>query len=55
MIKCDMLLHTSAPCPRQSWAPSPPNMTVDWVGFSYAVLVTSGGLLGYVKAGQRLF
>uniref|UniRef100_A0A3B5KIB1 Transmembrane protein 14C n=1 Tax=Takifugu rubripes TaxID=31033 RepID=A0A3B5KIB1_TAKRU len=27
-------------------------MAVDWVGFTYAVLVTSGGLLGYVKAGS---
>ncbi|TWW73750.1 Transmembrane protein 14C, partial [Takifugu flavidus] len=33
------------------WTPSPLNMAVDWVGFTYAVLVTSGGLLGYVKAG----
>ncbi|GCB79105.1 transmembrane protein 14C-like [Scyliorhinus torazame] len=27
-------------------------MAVDWVGFGYAGLVASGGLLGYVKAGS---
>uniref|UniRef100_A0A3Q3XMS5 Transmembrane protein 14Cb n=1 Tax=Mola mola TaxID=94237 RepID=A0A3Q3XMS5_MOLML len=25
-------------------------MAVDWVGFGYAVLVSAGGVLGYVKA-----
>ncbi|XP_078395285.1 transmembrane protein 14C-like [Cetorhinus maximus] len=27
-------------------------MAVDWLGFGYAALVASGGLLGYVKAGS---
>ncbi|XP_027532085.1 uncharacterized protein LOC113964278 [Neopelma chrysocephalum] len=27
-------------------------MAVDWFGFGYAALVTSGGLIGYVKAGS---
>ncbi|POI32674.1 hypothetical protein CIB84_003574 [Bambusicola thoracicus] len=25
-------------------------MAVDWIGFGYAALVTSGGLIGYAKA-----
>ncbi|XP_032537428.1 transmembrane protein 14C-like isoform X2 [Chiroxiphia lanceolata] len=28
------------------------SMAVDWFGFGYAALVTSGGLIGYVKAGS---
>uniref|UniRef100_A0AAX7U530 Transmembrane protein 14C n=1 Tax=Astatotilapia calliptera TaxID=8154 RepID=A0AAX7U530_ASTCA len=28
------------------------NMTVDWVGYGYATLVASGGVIGYVKAGS---
>ncbi|XP_048472332.1 transmembrane protein 14C-like isoform X2 [Rhincodon typus] len=27
-------------------------MAVDWIGFGYAALVASGGLVGYVKAGS---
>ncbi|XP_029930266.1 transmembrane protein 14C-like [Myripristis murdjan] len=27
-------------------------MAVDWVGFIYAALVSSGGIMGYVKAGS---
>ncbi|XP_006634531.1 transmembrane protein 14C [Lepisosteus oculatus] len=27
-------------------------MSVDWIGFGYAALVTSGGIIGYVKAGS---
>ncbi|XP_071409345.1 transmembrane protein 14C-like isoform X2 [Pithys albifrons albifrons] len=27
-------------------------MAVDWFGFGYAALVTSGGLIGYAKAGS---
>ncbi|XP_062335470.1 transmembrane protein 14C [Osmerus eperlanus] len=27
-------------------------MSVDWVGYSYAALVASGGVIGYVKAGS---
>ncbi|MBN3298972.1 transmembrane protein 14C [Amia ocellicauda] len=27
-------------------------MSVDWVGFGYAALVASGGIIGYVKAGS---
>ncbi|XP_068557694.1 transmembrane protein 14C-like [Cebidichthys violaceus] len=27
-------------------------MAVDWIGFSYAVLVSAGGIIGYVKAGS---
>ncbi|XP_054452440.1 transmembrane protein 14C-like [Anoplopoma fimbria] len=27
-------------------------MAVDWIGFSYAVLVSVGGIIGYVKAGS---
>ncbi|XP_029310160.1 transmembrane protein 14C-like [Cottoperca gobio] len=27
-------------------------MAVDWIGFSYAALVSAGGLIGYVKAGS---
>lgn len=26
---------------------------MDWIGFSYAVLVSAGGVVGYVKAGRR--
>ncbi|XP_056155319.1 transmembrane protein 14C isoform X2 [Lampris incognitus] len=28
------------------------NMSVDWVGYGYAALVASGGVVGYVKAGS---
>ncbi|KAM3593564.1 uncharacterized protein V6R79_015541 [Siganus canaliculatus] len=28
------------------------NMSVDWVGYGYAALVASGGVIGYVKAGS---
>ncbi|KAF7659502.1 hypothetical protein LDENG_00296870 [Lucifuga dentata] len=28
------------------------NMSVDWVGYGYAALVSSGGVIGYVKAGS---
>ncbi|XP_054893299.1 transmembrane protein 14C isoform X1 [Poeciliopsis prolifica] len=28
------------------------NMTVDWIGYGYATLVASGGVVGYVKAGS---
>uniref|UniRef100_A0A674HV86 Transmembrane protein 14C n=1 Tax=Terrapene triunguis TaxID=2587831 RepID=A0A674HV86_9SAUR len=27
-------------------------MGLDWVGFGYAALVTSGGIIGYAKAGS---
>ncbi|KAF7214081.1 transmembrane protein 14C [Nothobranchius furzeri] len=27
-------------------------MSVDWVGYGYATLVASGGVIGYVKAGS---
>ncbi|KAM3604578.1 uncharacterized protein V6R79_013432 [Siganus canaliculatus] len=27
-------------------------MAVDWIGFSYAVLVSAGGVMGYMKAGS---
>uniref|UniRef100_A0A4W4GB27 Transmembrane protein 14C n=1 Tax=Electrophorus electricus TaxID=8005 RepID=A0A4W4GB27_ELEEL len=27
-------------------------MAVDWVGYGYAALVASGGVMGYVKAGS---
>uniref|UniRef100_UPI00398EF095 transmembrane protein 14C isoform X2 n=1 Tax=Pristiophorus japonicus TaxID=55135 RepID=UPI00398EF095 len=27
-------------------------MAVDWLGFGYATLVASGGVLGYIKAGS---
>ncbi|XP_030625011.1 transmembrane protein 14C [Chanos chanos] len=27
-------------------------MSTDWVGYSYAALVASGGVIGYVKAGS---
>ncbi|KAM7370050.1 hypothetical protein PAMP_011335 [Pampus punctatissimus] len=27
-------------------------MSVDWVGYGYAALVASGGVMGYVKAGS---
>ncbi|XP_035512773.1 transmembrane protein 14C isoform X1 [Morone saxatilis] len=33
------------------WAPVF-NMSVDWVGYGYAALVASGGVIGYVKAGS---
>lgn len=33
----------------------PLDMSVDWLGFSYALLVSSGGVLGYVKAGLEIF
>ncbi|MEQ2260839.1 hypothetical protein XENORESO_002090, partial [Xenotaenia resolanae] len=26
------------------------NMSVDWIGYGYATLVASGGVIGYVKA-----
>ncbi|XP_049421312.1 transmembrane protein 14C isoform X1 [Epinephelus fuscoguttatus] len=28
------------------------NMSVDWVGYGYAALIASGGVVGYVKAGS---
>ncbi|XP_069007615.1 transmembrane protein 14C isoform X1 [Embiotoca jacksoni] len=28
------------------------NMSVDWVGYGYATLIASGGVIGYVKAGS---
>ncbi|XP_023272658.1 transmembrane protein 14C-like [Seriola lalandi dorsalis] len=27
-------------------------MSVDWVGYGYAALIASGGVIGYVKAGS---
>lgn len=27
-------------------------MAIDWIGLSYAALVSSGGIMGYVKAGM---
>nr|XP_056710555.1 transmembrane protein 14C-like [Euleptes europaea] len=27
-------------------------MAVDWIGYSYAILVASGGIIGYAKAGS---
>ncbi|XP_039982258.1 transmembrane protein 14C [Xiphias gladius] len=27
-------------------------MSVDWIGYGYAALVASGGVIGYVKAGS---
>ncbi|GAA6236090.1 transmembrane protein 14C-like [Lates japonicus] len=27
-------------------------MAVDWIGYSYSVLVSVGGIIGYVKAGS---
>ncbi|XP_076004455.1 transmembrane protein 14C-like [Genypterus blacodes] len=27
-------------------------MALDWIGFTYAVLVSAGGITGYVKAGS---
>ncbi|XP_038247510.1 transmembrane protein 14C-like [Dermochelys coriacea] len=27
-------------------------MGLDWIGFGYAALVTSGGIIGYAKAGS---
>ncbi|XP_019968158.1 transmembrane protein 14C-like [Paralichthys olivaceus] len=27
-------------------------MALDWIGFSYAVLVSAGGIIGFVKAGS---
>lgn len=41
-------LLTTSPtlCPGQC------NMSVDWVGYGYAALVASGGVIGYVKAGK---
>lgn len=29
-------------------------MSMDWVGYGYAALVASGGVVGYVKAGMSL-
>ncbi|XP_015244741.1 PREDICTED: transmembrane protein 14C-like isoform X1 [Cyprinodon variegatus] len=31
---------------------APNNMSVDWIGYGYATLVASGGVVGYVKAGS---
>jgi len=28
-------------------------MAVDWAGYGYAALVASGGVIGYVKAGNE--
>ncbi|XP_035270103.1 transmembrane protein 14C isoform X1 [Anguilla anguilla] len=28
------------------------NMSVDWVGYGYAALIASGGIMGYVKKGS---
>ncbi|KAJ8279590.1 hypothetical protein COCON_G00066560 [Conger conger] len=32
--------------------PQVPNMPVDWVGYGYAALIASGGIMGYVKKGS---
>lgn len=29
-------------------------MTVDYIGFAYAITVATGGIIGYVKAGISL-
>lgn len=29
-------------------------MSVDWLGYGYAALITIGGIVGYVKAGKHL-
>ncbi|XP_048364455.1 transmembrane protein 14C-like isoform X1 [Sphaerodactylus townsendi] len=29
-----------------------PGMSVDWIGYGYAALVASGGVIGYAKAGS---
>lgn len=29
-------------------------MSVDWLGYGYAALITIGGIVGYVKAGKDL-
>ncbi|XP_072234240.1 transmembrane protein 14C isoform X1 [Leuresthes tenuis] len=28
------------------------NMSVDWIGYGYATLIASGGVIGYAKAGS---
>lgn len=30
------------------------NMSVDWFGYGYAALITIGGIIGYIKAGNDL-
>ncbi|KAG6928248.1 transmembrane protein 14C, partial [Chelydra serpentina] len=37
---------------RCSSAPGEGRMGLDWIGFGYAALVTSGGIIGYAKAGS---
>ena len=27
-------------------------MAIDWIGFGYAALVVSGGIVGFIKAGK---
>lgn len=29
-------------------------MGLDWIGFGYAALVASGGIIGYAKAGKSI-
>lgn len=29
-------------------------MSVDWLGYGYAALITIGGIVGYAKAGKDL-
>lgn len=30
-------------------------MSVDWIGYGYATVVASGGVVGYVKAGEKCY
>lgn len=49
LLKWHCWTHLS---PVSSLTPLPLDMTMDWVSVSYAVLVSSGGVFGFVKAGQ---
>ncbi|KAK4828460.1 hypothetical protein QYF61_026685, partial [Mycteria americana] len=65
-VRCSLAspsVACSAPgyCGAQRWAEIPTltpisllvfSMAVDWLGFGYAALVASGGLIGYAKAGS---
>ncbi|KAL8182517.1 UNVERIFIED_CONTAM: Transmembrane protein 14C [Gekko kuhli] len=48
----DELLSEEAALERRLRSPPSRGMSVDWIGYGYAALVASGGVIGYAKAGS---
>nr|XP_020470977.1 transmembrane protein 14C-like isoform X1 [Monopterus albus] len=51
LIFCNSSVLQRSDCPLSIFA-AVSNMSVDWVGYGYAALIASGGVVGYVKAGS---